>query len=426
MVFHLEGAVEYSISLSSDRQLLTVSFANNMISTIALSTDSGADSLVIAGGTTPSVRYLLQPNHRRVRIYIDNAETTQEGIFIGETEFVERMEVINRDDGSVLILLYIYTPVMPGVGIISTREGAVTLMLYGRVESVSYIPGLRAVRICRGNGLTMNINQIVRFNEYLRGRYTMVLPAGADVPGLGIVPVDDDYLYSFMLARDVNGNVQLIFNTKGVLVFTIEETPDAYYIFARLPREVYSMVVVLDPGHGGNDPGVVRNGVRESSLVLTVSNKVAYLLSRHSYIGVYMTRHTDTNPSIFWRAEFADSFADILVSIHVNGFTNTAVHGIETLYVVSGGETGDFTSRNLAQIIQRNKIAQTGAHNRGLFNRPGLVVIRQAYTIPAVLSEMGFATNAQEAARMLTPAFQWQVARGLYYGILEAHGIIGR
>jgi len=196
---------------------------------------------------------------------------------------------------------------------------------------------------------------------------------------------------------------------------------------ARLPREVYSMVVVLDPGHGGNDPGVLRNGIRESELVLTITDKLVSLLSQHDYIAVYRTRHGNTNPSMLWRAQFADSVGDIFVSIHGNGFTNTAVHGIETHYTVSEGEVGlSFNSRNLAQIVQRNLIATTSAHNRGLFHSPQFPVIREATTIPAVISEIGFITNANEAARLATSGYQWSIAIGLYNAIMEAHGIIGR
>jgi N-acetylmuramoyl-L-alanine amidase len=93
---------------------------------------------------------------------------------------------------------------------------------------------------------------------------------------------------------------------------------------------------------------------------------------------------------------------------------------------VSAAEAGlAFNSRHFAEIVQRNSIKQTGAHSRDLFNTPAFVVIREA-GIPAALVEIGFISNAAEAAKLATAAYQWQIATGLYHAILETHQIIGR
>jgi N-acetylmuramoyl-L-alanine amidase len=365
--------------------------------------------------------------NRCLVVEIDNAAINVFGGQLFEGAFVSHIITGQRNDGTVFIQANIKDGVtLPGVGVVNYGVNAIGIMLYNVVEGVTYERDLRSVRICRASGFTMDITQIQRFDEYLRNRYTLILPPSAVILGQGIVPVGDGYLDSFMLARDVNGNTQLIFNTARVLAFIVHETPEAYYITAHVPREVYSLVVVLDPGHGGNDPGVTRNGFHEKNLVLTVSQKVAALLSQHPYIGVYITRNEDVNPGVFWRAEFATGFADVFLSIHANGFTNNAIHGIETHYVVSAAEAGlAFNSHSFARLVQNNMIAQTGAHNRGLFNTPALIVIREA-GIPAALAEIGFISNTNERARLATTEYQWQIARGIYNAILETHRQIGR
>ncbi|MCL2188626.1 MAG: N-acetylmuramoyl-L-alanine amidase family protein [Defluviitaleaceae bacterium] len=428
LVFHLNGPVEFNLSLSADRRQLTIGFAKNRINDVSLTTDAGADMLVIRGDALPSVRYEIDLIGRRLLVQIDNASLHVTGNQIYGGAFVSFIQTGDNADGTAYVIAMFRDDVdLPaGVGLLNQGNNAIGLMIHGGIEGVTYEQWLRAVRICRANGFFMNVAQIQRFNEYLRNRYTMVLPPQAAALGQGLIPVGDDFIDSFMLARDINGDTQLIFNTARVLVFEIHETAEAYYIMARLPREVYSMVVVIDPGHGGNDPGVIRNGVVEKDVVLTVSHKVATLLRTHPYIGVYMTRHEDTNPGLFWRAGFAEATADIMVSVHINGFTNTAIHGIETHYTISAAEVGlTFNSRHLAQLVQDHKIAQTGAHSRGLFDNPGFVVVRES-NIPAVLSEMGFATNPAEAARILTSTYQWQIATALYHAILDAHRVIGR
>ncbi|MCL2603819.1 MAG: N-acetylmuramoyl-L-alanine amidase family protein [Defluviitaleaceae bacterium] len=430
LVFDIVGAAEYNISLSADRRTLTVAFGENRISGVDVMTEAGTDSLLIQGDALPAARYTVDALNRRLTVDIDNAALNPsllEAIATPDAVFISHMTIGQREDGSAYVHAYFKDDIeLPEAAIIHHDARTIRIMLYASIMGVSYEPALRAIRLCRADGLMMDTAKIQHFDEYLRNRYTLVLPPEADTAGQGIVPVGDGFINSFMLARDVNGNIQLIIDTAQTLTFEVYETEEAYYVMARLPREVYSLVVVIDPGHGGNDPGVVRNGIREKDLAMTVSNKVAGLLSQHPYIGVYMTRQEDTNPCIFWRAEFAGAFADVMLSVHVNGFTNTAIHGIETHFAISSAEAGlVFNSRDFAQVVQRNKIAQTGTHSRGLFNTPAFVVIREA-GIPAVISEMGFISNAAEAARLATGAYQWQIAYGLYNAILETHGIIGR
>jgi N-acetylmuramoyl-L-alanine amidase len=429
LVFDLIGPVEYSLTLSVDRRVLTVAFNKNRISDVELITETGTDTLLIRGDTLPAFRYVWDTPNRRLIIDVDNAAMYAPDINVQTATFVSRIETGQHPEGTAFIHVYFKEGItLPEAGVLNFDVNTIGLMFHQAISNVTYDFSARAVRLCRAGGFTMNVSQIQHFDEYLRSRYTMVLPHSANTLEQGIVQVGDGFIDSFMLARDVNGNTQLILNTSQVLAFEIYETPEAYYIFARLPKEVYSLVIVLDPGHGGNDPGVVRNGIREKDLVLTISHKVATLLNAHPYIGVYMTRREDTNPGVFWRAEFAESFADVFLSIHANGFTNTAIHGIETHYAISAAEAQrgqSFTSHTFAQIIQRNKIAQTNAHNRGLFNTPALIVLRES-SIPSALAEIGYVSNATEAARLLTPAYQWQIARGIYDAILETHRIIGR
>jgi N-acetylmuramoyl-L-alanine amidase len=428
LVFHLTEAVDFSLSLSADRRLLTISFSQNEVTELLVGSDGGADTVTIRAVQMPAVQYEVDNANRRLRIHITNAVMPAPFERLEGGAFVSRVVTGNNEDGTAFADIYFHNGSdMPGVTFLNTSGNQAVLMLYGRVEGVTYLPAKRALRLCRSDGLEIDISQIRHFDEYLRGLYTMVLPAGVEPGTMGLVHVGDGNIKSFLLARDVNGNVQIIFETEKVLAFVIEETPEAYYILARDPREVYSMVIVIDPGHGSNDPGVMRNGIRESEYVLAFSFILAERINRHPHIRAYLTRHGDTNPGIFWRAEFANSFADIMISVHLNGFTNTAVHGIETHYTISPGEVGNaFNSLHLANIVQNQKIAQTNTHSRGLFHSPQFPVIREAKNIPAVLSELGFISNTAEAAKLATPEYKEKLVQALYNAVLETQAIIGR
>jgi len=428
LVFDLIGPVEFNLSLSADRRNLMVSFTQNSIVEITASTHSGSDIFMIRGETIPAIHVEMDRNNRRLMIEINNAVMHVDSRAITNAAFASHFITGQRENGTSFVHIYLRDGVdIPQFGTIPNNGmNMVSIMLHATVESITYNRSLRAVRICRAGGFTMDVSQIQRFDEYLRNRYTMVLPASANALEQGTVIVNDGYINSFMLARDINGNTQLIFNTARVLAFVIEETPEAYYVIARLPREVYSLVVVIDPGHGGHDPGTVRNGIYESHYVLAISHEVARLVNRHPNVRVYMTRWEDVFVGPFWRSEFANDFADVFLSVHANSVINTSVHGIETLYYITEYEANlRFNSRHFAQIVQNQKIAHTGAHNRNLFNRPDLIVLRTTM-IPAVISELGFISNPAEAARMATPEYQAQLVQALYAAIMETHRQIGR
>jgi N-acetylmuramoyl-L-alanine amidase len=126
-----------------------------------------------------------------------------------------------------------------------------------------------------------------------------------------------------------------------------------------------------------------------------------------------MTRHDDSTVCNFRRAEIANNLnADMFISIHLNAFYSSHIHGIETWYA-------DAMGRPLAAIMQREKIRATGAHDRGLMNQPNFVVLRET-NMPAALLEVGYITNPEEALRIIRTDYQWLLANAIYRGIVEA------
>ena len=121
------------------------------------------------------------------------------------------------------------------------------------------------------------------------------------------------------------------------------------------------IVVVIDPGHGGKDPGAIgRSGVQEKKIVLDISKRLKKILLNRGY-KVKMTREKDEFISLQGRTEIASkSMADLFVSVHANSSPVRSVHGLE----VYAAEYLDFKSRNEEQrkknqnLIQGNKQAR--------------------------------------------------------------------
>ena len=192
--------------------------------------------------------------------------------------------------------------------------------------------------------------------------------------------------------------------------------------------DVLNKVVYLDAGHGGYDPGASYFGISEKSLTLAIQSRVKAKLEAEGY-QVVTTRTSDTYVDLTDRSRVANaSESDIFVSIHINASGSSAAQGIETYYYQPYAEypsrinatyhanpTRLSMSDTLANAIQSSLINATGAQNQGV-KRQTFAVLRET-TAPAVLLELGFLSNPQEAARLNTSAYQETLANAIVAGI---------
>ncbi|RTG93809.1 N-acetylmuramoyl-L-alanine amidase [Thermus scotoductus] len=228
-------------------------------------------------------------------------------------------------------------------------------------------------------------------------------------------------------------------------------------------------VVLLDPGHGGMDPGMV-GYVVEKEVVLDVALRLERLLEREG-IEVRLTRDRDMHLSpdkredLSRRAALADSSqVNLFISLHVNATPTRTAQGVEVFYfgraqdarvltqVIrenGGGELGkrltqeartvaerilfDIVaqanqrySQRLAETLGRKLSQTTGSPFRGTF--PGDFFVLRYAKVPAVLVEMGFGDHPAEGRRLADPTYREKVAQGLLSGILTflANGAYAR
>ncbi len=171
-------------------------------------------------------------------------------------------------------------------------------------------------------------------------------------------------------------------------------------------------VVMIDPGHGGPDPGAIGiGGLREKDVVLPISLQTAAILQQQGVL-VMMTRVDDRDLGLEPRVQMAEQVrATLFVSIHANsiGAGNPGVNGLETYYYASGDR--------LAQVIHRHILQFTGARDRGV-KQARFYVLRKT-SMPSVLVETGFVSGYEDAARLQNPASQSQIAGAIATGILQ-------
>lgn len=191
---------------------------------------------------------------------------------------------------------------------------------------------------------------------------------------------------------------------------------------------VSGATVVVDPGHGGEDPGAVgRSGVYEKHAVLGISLKLKPLLER-SAVYTYLTRSDDrdlSDPSepdleirvkqdMRGRANLVKARkADILVSIHANSFPSPIWSGAQTFY-----NPKDPLSKLLAKSIQSELVSRLGPNYREAKAAGDLFMLKES-GVPAAMVEVGFLSNPQEETLLADPKYQDRVALAIYHGIVR-------
>lgn len=178
-------------------------------------------------------------------------------------------------------------------------------------------------------------------------------------------------------------------------------------------------LIVLDPGHGGYDPGAISvNNRQEKVVALAVSLKVRDKLQARGY-NVSMTRETDVGLGLYDRPRIAnDLFPDVFVSIHANKIKGKPdVNGIEVYYYDDDKSVGRENQKYLSDYILEETVKKTGAKNRGVRSK-GFVVVK--YTkMPATLIETGYLSNYQEEAKLYDSSYQDKLADGIVEGIIR-------
>lgn len=167
-------------------------------------------------------------------------------------------------------------------------------------------------------------------------------------------------------------------------------------------------LIILDPGHGGEDEGCARAGIVEKDINLSIAKAAKEKLTQMGY-DVMMTREGDETLSLEQRVRFAnEKQASIYISIHQNACEEQTsdVQGIETYYSSSKGEDG---SERLAKIMQKGITNNTDALNRETLAREDLYVIRET-NMPSCLVETGFLSNKKERELLTTSEYQEQLA----------------
>jgi N-acetylmuramoyl-L-alanine amidase len=215
--------------------------------------------------------------------------------------------------------------------------------------------------------------------------------------------------------------------------------------------------IVIDPGHGGHDPGAKGKGINEAELVLDVALRLEKLLEKVDGVEVILTRRTDDFIPLPERTAIANrEGADLFLSIHANASASGQAHGIETYFLnfannqsaaavaarenaastqAMGGlpdfvkaialnnkvdESREFALQVQHAMVERQKTVNKLLKDLGVKQAPFVVLI--GANMPSVLAETGFVTNAQEARLLKSNPYRQKLAESLFNAIRKYQG----
>ena len=211
----------------------------------------------------------------------------------------------------------------------------------------------------------------------------------------------------------------------------------AYIVKIRNARSIHtfgspvkSRIIVIDAGHGGIDPGAVSpSGTREDKINLKISYKLKEHLAREGAT-VVMTRTSDEGLYDIGLSKgvgkmkqqdmqrridiIKSSNPHIVISIHLNHFSQPQYYGAQTFYM-QGSEEG----RRLAQCIQSQLIDILNRGNTRQIKDVNNILILKAGSAPSALVECGFLSNAEEEGLLKTDKYQSEIAYAIYCGIVD-------
>lgn len=286
------------------------------------------------------------------------------------------------------------------------------------LNNLTYDSATNTIVLKNLNGLKEN--DFSTTDNYLLGNYKVTLDDDYhNTYGYGIISVNNNLVSNITVQNTTSGNTQFVINENAIVATKIYVTDAEIRIKIMSPRDVYSKIVVIDPGHGKTDPGASGNGLVEKELNLQIALRVYDLFESNNNIKVYLTRANDSYPTNVNRAKMANSIADLFISIHINSSTSSLPNGTETLYTVHATDvSGKLTSQIAAEYLEGYLVKALQTTDRGIKNRSDLIVLNQT-TVPAALVEIGFISNAADAEKLSKDSYKDIAANAIYSAIVD-------
>lgn len=427
VVLNLSKDFDFDIASSNDGKSITV-YPVNKVKSIEKEIIDGKEAIVINNSSYVEFRTMKLVNP--TRIVVDMLDSSLEGgdyfSFDYKIGFVKGLRVsqfapdslYSPKDRIVRIVLDVIDDISdPEVNIVTYDDKVIIIPETNLQEVIQYFT--------RGTErfITINTTEKTEYNvEYMEKDRTMIVEVPSDKLEAkeGYWNISDGLIKDIIVTEE-DGKYKFEINFRRGIEYKVlsEEETDEILLSIKRTETVKSSdrIIVIDPGHGGHDPGAVQNGVKEKDINLAVSLKLDEALRNKGYNTV-LTRDSDVTVGLYERPEIANMHqADLFISIHANSNGNSGIDGIQVMYYSKDkANVKKEQTEDLAKIMMEEITKGTGAPNRGLLPKTNYVVVRDT-EMPAVLIEIGFLTNKQEVMKLQDDAYQNLIVQSIIKGI---------
>lgn len=410
-----DGVVGYEMLLSKDGKSLNVKIYKNTITEIKGSYNKGVYTFTFTGlaplsvndnGSSDSNQNLAIPN------IIDT---------IGSGSYVD-------NTGSALSMFSYFSNGIAGASLsvnktsrltyYTSQSGNTLTITFSQASTPANVVG---ATIALPSGL--DTSEIEDEDNYFSGNFTITLP-GDLRSHFNSKPIkyDANKVSNVNISLNDSGDTVLTFYTTKLYAYRLTVSKSQIKVAIDRAKNLYSKVVVIDPGHGGHDDGTTSQNkiYKEKNVVLSIGYTYFRNYLNDEDLKVYWTRKGDTYPTLYERAAFPKKVdADIFISVHMNSFPKATPKGTEVFYSTRNNilQPNGLSSYTMASMFLKNITSTFSTFNRGV--KTAAYVVTNMNTVPAVLLEYGFLSNEDDLAKFSKLENQDKAAEVLYDTIEE-------
>lgn len=418
IVFDVKPEVSSRIYSSSDKKTIFLTF-DDFLEDVTIENHPDELLVKLKATNTSDVNYFLLSNPDRLVLDIDGLKLSEIApLEIPKNDFVSDIRFGQFSENTVRVVFDLKNDINYQV----FRDDNIFSVIFSEVHTVEDIQITR-----EGDAAFIEIASDGKIGYELKAdkskkQFKIVMPGvaiGEKLLNQNIIRISDDIIEYIELVKVKDTkcyNLEIVFNLNSFVNCEMLSSPPSSLvrleIYKSSLKPLEGKLIVVDPGHGGSEPGAIVNNVKEKDINLDISLKLQKFLEDNGAT-VHMTRESDIFVDLYARAGIANEInADLFVSIHNNTATSSTASGTETLYFP------DAEKKLLAQAVQKAVVSYINLNNRGIVERPGLVVTRET-KMPSVLVEVGFMTNENDFALLMTDEFRQKAAEGICQGIID-------
>ncbi|WHH60190.1 N-acetylmuramoyl-L-alanine amidase family protein [Petroclostridium sp. X23] len=432
-VIDLNLWTSYNVELSDDKKQIYVDFNNELSTVKRISSTKDTVSIKMDTVQKPNIFRLSNPDRVIVDIPLSRLDSGEKSIDVNR-DIIKTVRYAQFNENTVRIVIDVDGQPQFEVG---EEENELNLELSTATYKNVHYNNYESPQLILNGSIDAS-----SYKEYVEGNiYTLSIPASKLDLGEGRLFINDSYIDFIDITRNTQtGMADIVFHSKKTCKYTIStqssngktvidmkeasvsdtvNTP----VNIEVSQAIKNKVVVIDAGHGGKDPGAIyKDEIKEKDPNLTISTYL-YKMLKDAGIKAYMTRTDDTFVELQDRAVYANNLnATLFISVHNNAMPDPNYDGTMTLYYPSSSAYSSeygITGRRLAQIAQEEMVKHLGTTDRGLRERPRLVVLNKT-TMPAIIAEVAFLTNSSDREKLKDDAFLKKAAEALYVATIRA------